>query len=92
MKYCREKYQKKVEKKKAVTMLVEELFELNPSAYFVEVNNSTISTDLYGDKLGDIKIPDEAKFLGDESESCHYAFVDVLYNSKKITILNEHLY
>ena len=92
MKYCRKKYQKKVEKKNDVTMLVEKLSELNSSACFVEINNSTISTDLFGDKLGDIKIPDEAKFLGDEGESCFYGFVRVLYNSKEISINSKGIY
>lgn len=91
MKYCRKKYQKKVEKK-VVTRLLEELSELNPSATFEVINESTISTNLSGAKLGDIKIPDNAKFLGDEGESCFYGFVYVLYNSKKISINTEGVY
>lgn len=84
-------YTIKVEKK-VVTRLLEELCELNPSATFKEFNDSTIHTSLSDEKLGNIKIPDDAKFLGDESESCFYGFVRLLYNSKKISINTEGVY
>lgn len=88
MKYSRKRY-RKGQKKEVIETLVKKLSLLNPSTTFRKVDSNTIVTNLSGNKLREIKIPPNAKFLDDKGESCLYGFVCILYDSKEFTITSE---
>lgn len=76
---------------KKLASLIKMLSELNPSATF-EYSCGDISTNLSGDALGNVQLPEGVDFLGDEGESCHYGFVRISYDSEKYTIKNDCIF